>query len=117
MLPAEIMEYCKKHKFAAEYVLPFMHKATKFCHNGSIALVFSSKVLFNTTSGYGKFRKWLFTENVVTRLDNLSIFRKAPSSFGGSLFSDATCPVCVVYYTPGKPDGSIVPPRLSLRQT
>ena len=104
-LPEEVREYCKKHKFAAEYVLPFMHKATKFCPDGKIALVFSSKVLFNTTSGYVKFRKWLFTENVVSRLDNLSIFRKAPSSFGGSLFSDATCPVCVVYYTPGKPDG------------
>lgn len=104
VLPEEIMEYCKQYKFAAEYVLPFMHKATKFCPDGHIALVFSSKVLFNTTSGYGKFRKWLFTENVVTRLDNLSIFRKAPSSFGGSLFSDATCPVCVVYYSPGRPD-------------
>lgn len=103
-LPEEIKEYCIKNKFAVEYVLPFMHKATRLCPNGKIALVFSSKVLFNTTNGYGKFRKWLFTENVVTRLDNLSIFRKAPSSFGGSLFSDATCPVCVVYYTPGKPD-------------
>lgn len=102
-LPKEIKEYCNKYKFAEEFVLPFMHKATKFCPNGNIALVFSSKVLFNTTSGYGIFRKWLFTENAVTRLDNLSIFRKAPSSFGGSLFSDATCPVCVVYYTPGRP--------------
>lgn len=103
VLPEEIREYCYKHRFAAEYVLPFMHKATKFCPDGCIALVFSSKVLFNTTSGYGKFRKWLFTENVVTRIDNLSIFRKAPSSFGGSLFSDASCPVCVVYYSPGRP--------------
>ena len=102
VLPEEIREYCNKHKFAAEYVLPFMHKATEFCPDGNIALVFSSKVLFNTTRGYGKFRKWLFTENEVTRLDNLSVFRKAPSSFGGSLFSDASCPVCVAYYRPGR---------------
>lgn len=103
ILPDEIKEYCKQNKFAVEYVLPFMHKATRFCPDGEIVLVFSSKVLFNTTGGYARFRKWLFTENTVKRLDNLSIFRKAPSSFGGSLFSDATCPVCVVYFTPGKP--------------
>jgi Type I restriction-modification system methyltransferase subunit len=104
VLPAEITEYCKKYRFAAEYVLPFMHIATRFCPNGRIALVFSSKVLFNNTSGYRQFRKWLFTQNVVTRIDNLSIFRKAPSFFGGSLFTDATCPVCVAYYASGKPD-------------
>ena len=103
-LPPEIVEYCKSHKFAYEYVLPFMHKAIAFCPDGEIALVFSAKVLFNTFSTYDRFRRWLFSKNTVRCLDNLSIFRKASSSYGGSLFSGATCPVCVIYYSQGTPD-------------
>ena len=98
----EIKHYCQREKFASEYVLPFMHKATKFCPDGEIALIFTSKVLFNTGGGYAKFRKWFFSENTVRRIDNLSIFRKAHSSYGGSLFSSANCPVCVAYYTAKK---------------
>lgn len=103
-LDPEIKDYCQHEGFATEYVLPFMHKATQLCPEGMIALVFSSKVLFNTNGGYVKFRKWLFTKNRVKRVDNLSIFRKAPKSFGGSLFSAATCPVCVAYYSSGVPE-------------
>lgn len=98
-LAPEITDYCNRLHFAKEYVLPFMHKATQFCPDGDIALVFSSKVLFNTGGGYVKFRKWFFKENKVRRIDNLSIFRKAPVSYGGSLFSSASCPVCVAYFT------------------
>lgn len=98
-LSPEIMQYCQRENFASEYVLPFMHKATKFCPDGEIALIFTSKVLFNTSGGYARFRKWFFKENTVRRIDNLSIFRKAPESYGGSLFTSATCPVCVAYYT------------------
>lgn len=97
-LSKEITDYCNKLHFASEYVLPFMHKATQFCPDGEIALVFTSKVLFNTGGGYAAFRKWFFNENTVRRIDNLSIFRKAPASYGGSLFSSASCPVCVAYY-------------------
>lgn len=99
-LTPEIKKYCASHKFAAEYVLPFMHKASEFCPDGEIALVFSSKVLFNTGGGYKRFRKWLFNENTVRRIDNLSILRKGRASFGGSLFSGANCPVCIAYYSP-----------------
>lgn len=108
-LSPEIKQYCQREKFAGEYVLPFMHKATKFCPNGEIALVFTSKVLFNTGGGYARFRKWFFKENTVRRMDNLSIFRKAPKSFGGSLFTSAKCPVCVAYYTakPANPDSTL----------
>lgn len=98
-LSPEIKKYCQNEKFASEYVLPFMHKATKFCPDGDIALIFTSKVLFNTGGGYGKFRDWFFRENTVRKIDNLSIFRKAPLSYGGGLFTSASCPVCVAYYT------------------
>jgi len=108
-LSPEIKQYCQRENFASEYVLPFMHKATKFCPDGEIALVFTSKVLFNTGGGYARFRKWFFKENTVRRMDNLSIFRKAPKSYGGSLFTGATCPVCVAYYTakPANPDSTL----------
>ncbi len=108
-LSSSIKEYCKREGFAVEYVLPFMHKATLLCPEGEMALVFTSKILFNTNGGYERFRKWLFGKNRVRRLDNLSIFRKAPKTFGGSLFSDASCPVCVAYYTVGEPErGALV---------
>ena len=103
-LAPEIKDYCKREKFAAEYVLPFMHKATKFCPDGVIALIFTSKVLFNTGGGYVNFRKWFFNKNTVSRIDNLSIFRKTHSTYGGSLFASATCPVCVAYYSAKEPD-------------
>lgn len=103
-IPSEIKEYCRRCGFANEYVLPFMHKAVQFCPDGEIAMVFTSKVLFNTSGTYERFRQWLFGENRVERVDNLSIFRKASASYGGSLFSGATCPVCVAYYKHGCPD-------------
>ena len=103
-LSTEIKEYCRREKFASEYVLPFMHKSALFAPEGDIALIFTSKVLFNTNGGYARFRNWLFTKNIVRRLDNLSIFRNTPKSYGGSLFSHATCPVCVAYYKPGVPE-------------
>ncbi len=102
-LPTSIKEYCKKEKFANEYVLPFIHKATLFAPEGEIALIFNTKVLTNTEKPYCKFRKWLFNDNYVHKVYNLSILRKAPKEFGGQLFSEATVPVCIMYFTHAKP--------------
>lgn len=97
-IPEEIRAYCRRYHFALEQVIPFMHKAVGICPEGKIALVFSSKVLTNTQNTYQKFRDWLFNETYVEKLYNLSIYRKSPKSFGGSLFADASVPVAVVYY-------------------
>lgn len=102
-LPNSIKKYCKKEKFANEYVLPFIHKATILAPEGEIAFIFNTKVLTNTEKPYCKFRKWLFNANYVQRIYNLSILRKAPKEFGGQLFSEATVPVCIMYFTPAKP--------------
>lgn len=102
-LPNSIKDYCKKEKFANEYVLPFIHKATIFSPEGEIAFIFNTKVLTNTEKPYCKFRKWLFNDNYVHRVYNLSILRKAPKEFGGQLFSEATVPVCIMYFTHAKP--------------
>lgn len=97
-VPDEIREYCNRYNFALEQVVPFIHKAVTICPSGKIALVFSSKVLTNTNQKYLNFRNWLFNETCVERLYNLSIYRKTPKQFGGSLFTDASVPVAVVYY-------------------
>ena len=102
-LPDSIKEYCRKEKFANEFVLPFIHKATIFAPEGEIALIFNTKILTNTEKPYCKFRKWLFNANYVQRIYNLSILRKAPKEFGGQLFSEATVPVCIMYFTHSKP--------------
>ena len=103
-LPQTIKEYCSKHKFSNEYVLPFIHKSVKFCPNGEIALIFNSKVLTNTQKTYQNFRKWLFNTNYVEKVYNLSIFRKTPKHFGGQLFSSAVGPVSIVYFRPIAPE-------------
>lgn len=105
-VPEEIRSYCNHYHFALEQVIPFMHKAVSICPNGKIAMVFSSKVLTNTQNTYQNFRNWLFNETYVEKIYNLSIFRKSPKSFGGSLFADATVPVAVIYYRATPPNNA-----------
>ena len=97
LLPS-IRNYCDKHGFAKEMVLPFLHKAIKFSPIGEIALIFNTKVLTNTGSTYQKFREWLFNETYVEKVYNFSILRKAPKSFGGQLFGSAVGPISIVFY-------------------
>ena len=103
-LSKPIMDYCVKHDFGKEMVLPFIHKSVDFCPNGSIALIFNAKVLTNIEKPFRNFRRWLF-ENYVEKVYNLSIFRKIPKNFGGQLFTSAVGPICIVYFqkqTPNK---------------
>ncbi len=103
---ASIKDYCIKHRFAKEFVLPFIHKSVEFCPDGEIALIFNSKVLTNTQKPYQNFRKWLFNANYVEKIYNLSIFRKTPKTFGGQLFSSAVGPVSIVYFSNVTPQNS-----------
>lgn len=101
---SSISQYCKKHSFADEMVLPFMHKAIQFCPKGEIALIFNIKILTNTNGTYKNFREWLFSKTYVKSIYNFSIFRKSPKNYGGSLFSSATAPVAVIYYSANIPN-------------
>lgn len=103
-LPSSIKKYCAKYKFAAEYVLPFIHKSADFCANGNIALIFNTKVLTNNQETYQNFRRWLFNDNYVEKVYNLSIFRKVKKDFGGQLFASAVGPVSIVYFNHAKPN-------------
>lgn len=99
-----VRNYCDKHSFAKEMVLPFLHKATKFAPNGEIALIFNTKVLTNTSGTYQSFRKWLFNDCYVEKVFNFSILRNAKKNFGGQLFGDATGPISIVFYQKEQPE-------------
>ncbi|WP_395044555.1 class I SAM-dependent DNA methyltransferase [Flavobacterium sp.] len=97
LLPT-ITAYCKKWDFAQEMVLPFLHKATLLAPKGQIALIFNTKVLTNTGGTYQNFRKWLFNNNLVEKVYNFSILRKAPKFSGGQLFGSAVGPISIIFY-------------------
>jgi type I restriction-modification system DNA methylase subunit len=103
--------YCKKHGFAQERVLPFLHKATIFSPDGDIALIFNAKVLTNNSHPYIKFREWLFNTCYVERIYNFSILRHSPKNYGGQLFNASSSPICILFYrknTPPNPEKKIV---------
>jgi len=102
--------YCEKEDFAKEMVLPFMHKATLLAPKGEIALIFNTKVLTNTGRTYQNFRHWLFNDNYVEKIYNLSVLRKAPENSGGQLFGSAVVPISIIFYkneTPENPNETI----------
>ncbi len=102
-LSKSIMDYCSKFDFGKEMVLPFIHKSIDFCPEGDISLIFNTKVLTNTEKPFQNFRRWLFNENYVEKVYNLSIFRKVPKNFGGQLFTSAVGPICIAYFKNKQP--------------
>ena len=101
----EASEYCKKHGFAQEMVLPFLHRASEFCNeNGKVAIVSTSKILFNKSGGYKKFRQFLFQDNYVEAVFNFSALRKTRKGQGKNIFSDAIGPACVLFYKKETPE-------------
>jgi len=97
-IPNNIKAYCKKYNFSQEFVIPFIHKSTLLAPNGKIALLATTKLLTNTSGTSQNFRKWLFNENHVEKVYNLSILRKAPKNFGGGLFSSAVVPATIFFF-------------------
>ena len=105
-IPHNIKAYCKKYNFSQEFVIPFIHKSTLLAPNGKIALLATTKLLTNTSGTSQNFRKWLFNENYVEKVYNLSILRKAPKNFGGGLFSSAVVPATIFFFQKEAPKKS-----------
>ncbi|AGR78392.1 N-6 DNA methylase [Aliarcobacter butzleri 7h1h] len=103
-IPLHIIEYCQKEGFSLEFVIPFIHKSTLLAPNGKIALLAPTKILTNTLKPAQNFRNWLFNENYVEKIYNLSILRKAPKTFGGQLFSSAIVPASIYFFQPKAPE-------------
>ena len=99
-----IKNYCRRYHFADEMSLPFVHKVVSICPKGEIALVVNMKILTNSNGTYARFRDWLLKTAYIEKIYNFSVFRKTPSSFGGSLFSSASTPVAVLFYRASRPE-------------
>jgi methylase of polypeptide subunit release factors len=100
----EASEYCVQHGFAQEMVLPFLHRASQFCNEtGKIAIISTSKILFNKSGGYKNFRQFLFNENYVEMVFNFSALRKPKKGQGKNIFAHAVGPACVLFYYKNKP--------------
>lgn len=97
-LSKTLNEYIKVHGLANEAVLPFIHKMAHTAPNAKIALVCAAKILFNSTSGYENFRRFLFTKTNVESIVNFAALRKSRGEIGRKLFSSATGPTIVIFF-------------------
>jgi hypothetical protein len=98
--------YIKKNKLPTQIVAAFLHLLPKLFPDTKIALVSASKILFNNSKGYDKFRKFLFQESYVETIVNFAALRKVRGSIGRNLFSSAVGPACVIFYQYNKPETS-----------
>lgn len=97
-LDEEPKAYLDKLGYPQELVMAFLHRAATLSKKAKIALVSSSKVLFNTGSKDQKFRKDFFTKCDVEEVFNFSILRKVKKKMGGNLFASAVGPACIFFY-------------------
>jgi len=98
-LSETLTSYITKHSLAKEAVLPFLHKMAHIAPNAKIALVSAAKILFNASSGYENFRQFLFNETKVDCIVNFSALRKSKGEIGRKLFTSATGPTIVIFYS------------------
>lgn len=99
----DVRAYLEKHKFGNETVEAFLHRATELCPKGNIALISTSKVLFNTSGNHQNFRHFLFSDCYVEKVFNFSILRRVPKSRGRNLFDSTSRPICVFFYSKTQP--------------
>lgn len=102
--PPHIKKYCEEKGFPQEFVIPFIHKSSLLAPNGKIALLAPTKLLTKTLKPSQNFRRWLFNENYVEKIYNLSILRNAPQTFGGQLFSSAIVPASIYFFQSNIPE-------------
>ena len=99
------MNTAREKGYAQEMVLPFLDRASHFCNEkGQVAILSTSKILFNKSGGYQKFRHFLFNENYVEAVFNFSALRRARKGQGKSIFADAVGPACVLFYMKNPPE-------------
>lgn len=75
-LPSNISEYCNKKGFAQEMAQAFLWRARDFSPNGRIAMVATSKILFNKERGDRNFRRQFFRQDYVETIVNFSALRR-----------------------------------------
>ena len=104
-LPDHIAAYCRSRNFAQEMAQAFLWRVRDFVSTeGKIALVGTSKILFNIEGPDKKFRREFLKENYVESIINFSALRKTKGSTGRQLFSSAVGPATVFIYQINLPD-------------
>lgn len=100
----DVRAYLEKQGFGNETVEAFFHRATQLCPKGKIALISTSKVLFNTGDNHQNFRRFLFNDCYVEKVYNFSILRRVPQSRGRNLFASTVRPISVFFYSAETPE-------------
>ncbi|MCK6692857.1 MAG: SAM-dependent methyltransferase [Thermoanaerobaculia bacterium] len=99
----DVRAYLENQRFGNETVEAFLHRATELCPTGKIALISTSKILFNTGNKHRNFRRFLFNDCYVEKVYNFSILRRVPQSRGRNLFSSTVRPISVFLYSAQSP--------------
>lgn len=99
-LPEDVAEYCRTQGFGQESAQAFMWRARDFVDHdkGRIALVATSKILFNSEKNDRRFRQRLFSENYVEIVVNFSALRKSDGSRREQFFASAVGPATVFFF-------------------
>lgn len=90
-LDDDVKKYCAENKLPQQIVCAYLHYMPEFTLNGTISLISSAKILFNTGMVYDNFRRQFFIENSVEAIVNLSVVRDI-------IFKNATSPGAIFIY-------------------
>lgn len=85
-------KYIKDNNLPAQLVCAYVdYLPSLLKDDGTIAIVISAKILFNTGDIYERFRQKIFLENTIEAIINLAAIREI-------MFENATAPGCVIVY-------------------
>jgi hypothetical protein len=106
-----ISKYLRSRGFAQEIAQAFLWRVRDFSSNGKIALLATSKILFNTETNDCHFRSEFFGKNYVETVVNFSALRRTKGRRGRQIFVSAVGPATVFFYrtnTPKQPKSTIL---------
>lgn len=103
-LPEHISSYLRSKGFAQEMAQAFLWRVRDFSSNGKIALLATSKILFNTETRDRYFRSEFFGKNYVETVVNFSALRRTKGKRGRQLFVSAVGPATIFFYRTNKPE-------------
>lgn len=99
-LPKNVSQYLRERGFAQELAQAFLWKARDFASNGIVAMLSTSKVLFNIEENDCHFRREFFSKNDVEMVVNFSALKQKKGKTGKQLFASSLWPATVFFYRP-----------------
>ncbi len=98
-LESDAKSYLSQLGYPQELAVAFLHRATRLSSHAKIALISTSKILFNNEKSDLKFREDFFNKFHVSEIYNFSILRMVDKKRGGNLFASAVGPACICFYS------------------